>query len=104
MNPYLAIPLLLIALLIAAAGIAAITRNWVLPMNRRHVRSPRLYGWGQLVVAFALCWQLVFGMLISDPDTRIRGTLAGGVMLLAGLIVMMVGQLASGRRRGSNTP
>ncbi|MGW1729096.1 hypothetical protein ACWCQK_40420 [Streptomyces sp. NPDC002306] len=103
-NPYLALPLLLAALLIAAGGIAGITRGWVLPGNRRHVRSPRLYGWGQLVLAFALCWQLVFGMLMSDPDTRMLGTLTGGVMLLAGLIVMLVGQLAGGKRRSSGTP
>ncbi|MFD9006697.1 hypothetical protein ACFV0T_38120 [Streptomyces sp. NPDC059582] len=100
MNPYFALPLLVVALLVAAAGFAAVTRGWVLPMNRRRVRSPRLYGWGQLVVAFALCWQLVFGMLMSDPGTRMLGTLSGGVMLLAGVIVMMAGQLTRGGRRG----
>lgn len=88
MNPYLSISLLLIASLIAAAGIAAVTRGWVLPRNQRYVRNPRLYGWGQLTAAFALCWQLVLGMLSSDPETRMWGNLTGSVMVLAGFIIM----------------
>ncbi|WP_328436804.1 hypothetical protein OHA71_05985 [Streptomyces sp. NBC_00444] len=104
MKLYLAMPLALLALLIAASGVAAITRGWVLPMNRRHIRAPRIYGWGQLVLAFALCWQLVFGLLISDSGARPTGTLTGGAILLAGLIVMMVGQLAGGNRKRGGTP
>ncbi|MGW9136343.1 hypothetical protein [Streptomyces sp. NPDC055681] len=104
MKFYLAIPVVLLALLIAASGVAAVTRGWVLPMNRRHVRRPRLYGWGQLVGAFALCWQVVFGLVISDSDTRQWGNLTGGAILLAGPIVMMVGQLTGGNRQGSGTP
>ncbi|MEV4429718.1 hypothetical protein AB0K23_30975 [Streptomyces sp. NPDC049602] len=103
MNPYLAIPLVLVALLIAAAGIAAVTRGWVLPMNRRHIRRPRLHGWGQLLVAFALFWQLVFGMPAGDPDVRMWGTSTGGVMLLAGLGVMIAGQVMSGGRKPGGT-
>ncbi|MFC8981033.1 hypothetical protein ACFU3J_08305 [Streptomyces sp. NPDC057411] len=102
MKLYLAVPLVLMALLIAASGIAAVSRGWVLPMNRRHVRAPQLYGWGQLVVAFALCWQLVFGLVISDSGTRLTGTLVGGVILLTGLAVMIAGQLSGGN--GRNTP
>ncbi|MGW1762202.1 hypothetical protein [Streptomyces mirabilis] len=104
MKLYLAVPLVLLALLIAASGLAAVTSGWVLPMNRRHVRAPRVYGWGQLVVAFALCWQLVFGLMISDSDVRPLGTLIGAAILLAGLIVMMVSQLAGGNRKGGGTP
>ncbi|GGZ78183.1 hypothetical protein [Streptomyces bluensis] len=102
MKLYLAMALALLALLIAASGVAAVTRGWVLPMNRRHVRAPRLYGWGQLVVAFALCWQLVFGLVISDSGTGPAGTLIGGVILLAGIVVMMVGQLAGGNRNAAD--
>ena len=104
MKLYLAMPLALVALLIAASGVAAITRGWVLPMNRRHVRAPRVYGWGQLVLAFALCWQLVFGLLTSDTGTRPAGTLIGSAMLVAGSLVMMMGQLAGGHRKGGGTP
>ncbi|MFJ9821374.1 hypothetical protein ACIRU3_40195 [Streptomyces sp. NPDC101151] len=104
MKLYLAVPLVLVALLIAASGVAAITRGWVLPMNRRHIRAPRMYGWGQLVVAFALCWQLAFGLMVSDSGVRPTGTLIGGAILLAGLVVMMVGQLGGGKQKGGGTP
>ena len=104
MKLYLAIPLVLLALLIAAAGVAAVTRGWVLPTNRLPVRRPRLYGWGLLVVAFALCCQVVFLLVPSDPDIRQWGSLTGSVLLLTGLIVMMVSQRTGGSRQGSGTP
>ncbi|MGX1675422.1 hypothetical protein [Streptomyces sp. NPDC055400] len=97
MELFVAIPLVLLALLFAVLGVAAVTRGWVLPMNRRRVRNPRLYGWGQLVVAFALCWQAIF-LVISDPGTRAWGTLIGSVVLVVGLGVMLVGQLAGNRQ------
>ncbi|MGW7425628.1 hypothetical protein ACWGJB_37315 [Streptomyces sp. NPDC054813] len=99
MKLYIAVPLLLVAALIAASGIAAVTRGWVLPMNRRRVRAPRIYGWGQLVLAFALCWQLVFGLVIDTPGVSQSGTLIGSVIFLAGLAVMIAGQV-TGRGRG----
>lgn len=104
MKLYLVVPLALVVLLIAASGVAAVTRGWVLPMNRRRVRTPRIYGWGQLVVAFGLCWQLVFGMVIGDADARPLGTLVGGVVLVAGFLVMMVGQLAGRRGKRGGSP
>ncbi|MEU7428085.1 hypothetical protein [Streptomyces sp. NPDC040750] len=73
-------------------------------MNRRRVRAPRIHGWGQLVVAFALCWQLIFGLMISDSGARPFGTVIGAAILVAGLIVMMVGQLVGGNRKGGGTP
>ncbi|MEU2134047.1 hypothetical protein [Streptomyces sp. NPDC018352] len=90
MKLYLAVPVVLLALLIAASGVAAVSRGWVLPVNRRPVCHPHLYGWGQLVVAFALCWQMVFLLVPGNPDTRQWGTLTGSVLLLTGLIVMKV--------------
>ncbi|MFJ7496886.1 hypothetical protein ACIQZB_38235 [Streptomyces sp. NPDC097727] len=104
MKLYVAIPAVLLALLIAASGIAGITRGWVLPANRRPVHHPRLYGWGQLVAAFALCSQQVFFWVPSDPDTRQWGTLSGSVLLLTGLILMMSSYRKGGNRQGSGTP
>ncbi|WP_314245147.1 hypothetical protein [Streptomyces sp. DSM 40907] len=104
MKLYLVAPLVLIALLIAASGVAAVTRGWVLPVNRRHIRNPRLYGSGQLVTAFALCWQVVFGLVISDSDTRLWGALTGGAILVAGFAVMLAGQFTGGSRQGSGAP
>ncbi|GAA3372982.1 hypothetical protein GCM10020367_31120 [Streptomyces sannanensis] len=104
MKLYLAIPVVLLALVMAASGVATVTRGWVLPTNRRPVLRPRLYGWGQLVVAFALCWQQVFFWVISDIGIRQWGTLSGSALLLTGLIVMMVSHRAGGDRQGSGAP
>ncbi|WP_406515842.1 hypothetical protein OH809_29285 [Streptomyces sp. NBC_00873] len=104
MKLYLVIPVVLVALLFAASGAAGITRGWVLPTNRRPVRRPRLYGWGQLVAAFALCWQMVFFSVISDIDIRQWGTLFGSALLLTGLILMGMSQRPGGNRQGSATP
>ncbi|GAB7108950.1 hypothetical protein JCM4814A_72640 [Streptomyces phaeofaciens JCM 4814] len=100
MKIILTVPLLLLAALFAASGVAAITRSWVLPRNRRHVRNFRVYGGGQLMVAFALACQAVFGLLIDDIDLRQVGTLTGSVLLVAGLFVMMAGQLRGRQREG----
>ncbi|MER5277893.1 hypothetical protein ABT025_19350 [Streptomyces sp. NPDC002809] len=90
MKPYLVTSVVLLALLIAASGVAAITRGWVLPTNRKPIRSIRLYGWGQLVVSFGLCWEAVFALVITDIGARQWGTLAGSALLLAGLFLMML--------------
>ncbi|MER6151723.1 hypothetical protein ACWGPD_24560 [Streptomyces hirsutus] len=100
---YITILSVVVALLMAASGVAAITRGWVLPVNRRPVHRVRLYGWGQLVAAFSLCWQVVFWVVISDIGTRQWGTLTGSGLLLAGLIAMMVSHRPGGNRQGSGT-
>ncbi|WUD73804.1 hypothetical protein OG937_19975 [Streptomyces sp. NBC_00510] len=104
MKLYLGIALVLLASLVAVSGVAALARGWVLPWNRRHVNRLRLYGWGQLVLAFALYWQALFGLVLNDPGARAWGTLAGSVILLAGVIVMGLAQFMSSSRRGSGTP
>ncbi|MEU0579333.1 hypothetical protein ABZ465_18990 [Streptomyces griseoincarnatus] len=104
MRLYLAIPLVVVALLFVASGVAAITRSWVLPWNRRHVRRVRLYGWGQLVAAVGLCCQAVFGLAISGIHVRQWGTMTGSVFLVTGLIVMAVAQRLGGERQVSGTP
>ncbi|MBC7272415.1 MAG: hypothetical protein H5T76_27555 [Streptomyces sp.] len=102
MKPYLAVFLVLVALLVGASGWAAVVRGWVLPMNRERVRRVRLFGWGQLAVALALCWQMVFGLVVEDIGTRQWGTLTGSVLLLAGVLVTAVSQ--RGERGGGNRP
>ncbi|MEF9905202.1 hypothetical protein [Streptomyces sp. P9-A2] len=104
MRLYLAIPSVVVALLFAALGMAAITRGWVLPMNRRHVRHVRLYGWGQLVAAVGLCCQVVFGLVINGIGIRQWGTITGSVLMVTGLIVMVMGQLLGGKRQVSGMP
>ncbi|MGW4824078.1 hypothetical protein ACWEP4_35350 [Streptomyces sp. NPDC004227] len=94
----------LTVLLFAASGVAAVTRGWVFPMDRRRVRRVRLFGWGQLVMAFALCWQVVFGLAISGPYIREWGATSGIPLLLTGFIVMMLSHWVGGNRQGSGTP
>ncbi|MEU3278100.1 hypothetical protein [Streptomyces antibioticus] len=101
MKLYIVTAVLLLASLFAASGIAAITRGWVLPWNRRHVHRPRLHGAGQLVAAFALCWQVTFGFLVGVSGIRQIGTLAGSVMLLTGILMMAADQFL---RRPESTP
>ena len=100
MKIILTVPMVLLAGLFAASGVAAITRAWVLPWNRRHVRDFRVYGWGQLMVTFALACQAVCGLLIDDIDIRQVGTLSGSVLLVTGLFVMMAGQVRNRHREG----
>ncbi|MGY0070452.1 hypothetical protein ACWZEH_27465 [Streptomyces sp. QTS137] len=104
MRLYLGIPVILLALLIAASGVAAIARGWVLPTNRKPVRRPKFYGWGQLVVALALCCQAVFGLMSNNLDTRQWGTLTGGVLLVTGLLVTAVSQRTTGHQQGTSAP
>ncbi|MFF2852476.1 hypothetical protein ACFVT5_40180 [Streptomyces sp. NPDC058001] len=94
MKLYLALALVLFASLVFASGVAAVTRGWVLPVNRRTIHRPRLHGWGQLLIAFALCCQAVFGLMISDIPTRQWGTLTGSALLLTGLLIMGLSQRA----------
>jgi len=101
MEFYLVIPLVLVALLVGASGVAAVARGWVPPMNRRHVRRVRLYGWGQLMAAFALCWEAAFRLVISNAGIRVWVTLFGSGLLVVGLIVMGASQRASGNRQSS---
>jgi len=42
--------------------------------------------------------------MISGSGARPSGTLIGAAILLAGLIVMMVGQLTGGDGKGGGTP
>lgn len=103
MRLYLVLPSVAVALLFAASGVAAVTRGWVPPWNRRHVRRVRLYGWGQLVAGVGLCCQVVFGLVISGIGIRQFGTFAGSGLLLTGLLVMVVSQFG-GDRQASGTP
>ncbi|GAA2998676.1 hypothetical protein GCM10020229_08850 [Kitasatospora albolonga] len=91
---YLAVPPLLVAVFLAGSGIATLTRGWMLPLNRRYVRRPRLHGWAQLVSAFALVWQAVFGLLVGEFGFRMGLVMIGNVFLLVGFGLMGLSQRA----------
>ncbi|MFG3552564.1 hypothetical protein [Streptomyces sp. NPDC047725] len=104
MRLYLGILVVVLASLIAASGVAAMTRGWVLPTNRKPVRRPQLYGWGQLAVAIALCCQAVFGLMVNDLYTRLWGTLTGSILMVTGILVIGVSQRTAGRQQSSSAP
>lgn len=100
MHLFIAVFGMLVAALMAASGVAALARGWVLPLNRGRVLRTRLYGAGQLVVAVALCWQMaVLTRLVPRPDSA--PTLAGSALLLIGLFMIMFSQRIGGGRSGS---
>ncbi|CAL9539606.1 MULTISPECIES: hypothetical protein [unclassified Streptomyces] len=104
MGFYLGIPVVLLAVLLAASGVAAITRGWVLPWTRKAVRRTRLHGWAQLAMAAALCCQVGFGLMVGDLGARQAGTLGGSVLMLAGILLMAASQRAPGGRPDSPAP
>ncbi|WP_457033742.1 hypothetical protein [Kitasatospora sp. P5_F3] len=102
MKLYIAIPILAFSLFFTVCGIAAITRGWVLPMSRRYVRNARLHGWGQLLMALALIWQVLVRLAGGDTGPLPWGLITGGALQLAGLILLFVSQRQP--RHDSSTP
>lgn len=100
MDYYVGIPLVALGLLVGASGIAAITRGWVLPMNRGRVHRVRLYGWGQTLMSVSLLTQGTF-MLLMGGTSRVLPSFypIWSLALLAGLVLMGVSQRTGGPRR-----
>lgn len=97
MGLYRAVPLGLLALLIAASGVAAVARGWVPPMHRGFVRRVRLYGWGQLVFGLGLCLQAVSECVDDARGVwHWEGDATAGMVLVG---ICMVG-LSQRRARG----
>ena len=103
MGLYLAVPLGLLALFIAATGVAAVRRGWVLPMHRGFVCRVRLYGWGLLLLAFGLCVQAVFEGLDEAPAIWHWGADAGVALALGGLCTMGLSQRSAHDGRQETT-
>ncbi len=83
---YLAVPIGVVALLLAVSGVATLSRGWLLPWQRRHIVRPRLFGWAQLLIAAALGVELV-GLLVVDSAYRSVVTMPGVVGLLFALVL-----------------
>ncbi|MGW1542731.1 hypothetical protein ACWCPM_21265 [Streptomyces sp. NPDC002309] len=96
MELYLAVPFGTLGLFIAASGVATVARGWMLPMHRRYVRRPRLFGWGQLVLSFAMFWQAAVVLVIGTAN---RGwwALAGNALIFVS--IAMIGLSQRGERR-----
>ncbi|MFJ9023872.1 hypothetical protein ACIRPU_28445 [Streptomyces sp. NPDC102259] len=79
--------------LMAVAGLAAVTREWVPPFGRGRVVRPRLWGVGVLASALGLSLFLSLGPLASsDLGVNLYIPLVGMAVNLAGLAVQMLAQ------------
>ncbi|MGE7389035.1 hypothetical protein ACQKM2_26520 [Streptomyces sp. NPDC004126] len=96
---YVAVPVGLMALLLAASGLATLSRGWLLLRQRRHIVRPRLFGWAQLLIAAALGVQLI-GLLVIDPVYRPVVVMPGSVALLFGLVLTTRAQRSPRDRQG----
>nr|WP_246619873.1 hypothetical protein [Streptomyces corallincola] len=97
---YVKVLLAVVVLLLAASGIAALTRGWVLPRNRHLIRSTRLYGAGQLLMAGAIGCQLYFGAFRGDSTW----TLVGALLLLIAFGVLLRAQSGTDRTDHAGSP
>ncbi|MGZ9934877.1 hypothetical protein ACXNSR_33950 [Streptomyces sp. NC-S4] len=96
---YVAVPIGVVALLLAASGVAALSRGWLLPWQRRHIVRLRLFGWAQLLIAAALGSQVI-GLLAVDPVYRSVATMPGVVAVLLGLVLITRAQRPPRTRQG----
>ncbi|MEU7335763.1 hypothetical protein [Streptomyces sp. NPDC007074] len=80
----------LLGVLVAAAGIAGITRGWVPARDRLSVRRPRLYGGGLLVAALGL------GLMAADRVVFTDSGLVAIVTVLFASLVLQVSRRPAG--------
>ncbi|MEV6202858.1 hypothetical protein AB0M64_23180 [Streptomyces sp. NPDC051771] len=84
------------ALLLAVSGGATLRTGFVLPWLRHRVRRVPLYGWAQLIMAGSFLLQCAGGFA-GEPAAGSALGLASVLALLAGLVLLLVAQLGSGR-------
>lgn len=96
---YVLVPIGVIALLLAASGVAALGRGWLLTWQRRHIVRLRLFGWVRLLIAAALGSQVI-GLPAVDPVYRSVVTVPGVEVVLLGLVLITRAQRPPCTRQG----
>ncbi|GHB08209.1 hypothetical protein ACIQRS_29655 [Streptomyces termitum] len=81
-------------LLVITLGVAALRTGWVLPVSRRHVTRPRLYGAGALVLGASLLLPGLSALRLLPGVSEETRLLGGTGLLLAGLLLLLVSQLS----------
>lgn len=92
MGSYIGIGSALLALLLAFGGVAALTRGWMFPVQRRWIHRTALFGWAQLVTAGSFLLQAVEALLVEDRDAGIVVSNVGFVALVCGLALILLAQ------------
>ncbi|WP_327184921.1 hypothetical protein [Streptomyces sp. NBC_01334] len=89
----------------AMAGVAAVTREWVPPFGRRRVQRPRLWGTGVLMSALGLSLFMFLGPLASgDLAVNFYVPLAGMAVNFGGLALQTLAQRPGHAPRLPPTP
>ncbi|MER7464111.1 hypothetical protein [Streptomyces sp. NPDC097981] len=84
---YAAIPIAAVVLLLACSGTAVLTRGWMLPVQRRHIVRPALFGWAQLLLAGTLAVQLT-ALLVVDAAYRPVAFMPASAGMLFALVLV----------------
>ncbi|MGW2821712.1 hypothetical protein ACWC24_11985 [Streptomyces sp. NPDC001443] len=91
---------MVLGLLFMALGVASIRTGWTLPWARRHVRHPRLYGTGALLMGMSCVLQGLFFFDALPTLSWEARFLSGNGLLLGGMLVLAASQLLPARRKG----
>lgn len=83
---YLAVPIGVVALLLAVSGGATLSRGWLFP-GSAGTSSARVFGWAQLLIAAALGIELV-GLLAVDSAYRSVVTMPGVMGLFFAMVLI----------------
>ncbi|MGW5423670.1 hypothetical protein [Streptomyces sp. NPDC003943] len=97
MSSYIAIPSAVIGIALVVCGTAALRAGWILPWLRGQVVRPALHGSGQLLMGAALLAH-AGSALAAGAGVRVAVSLLGTGLLLVGIVLLFVSQLARFRR------
>lgn len=81
------------ALLFAVSGTVTLRTGFVPPWLRHRVRKVALYGWAQVIMAGSFALQSAGGFAGEPAAVSLLG-IAALLSLLAGLVLLLVSQLA----------
>ncbi|MFI0901277.1 hypothetical protein [Streptomyces sp. NPDC020983] len=87
-----------VGLLVIASGWATLRTGWLPPLARRHAGRPQLHAAGALVAGASVTGQALFGLGVLPGLPWQERFLGGNAVLLAGLALIVLGQMLPPRR------
>ncbi|MGW4569101.1 hypothetical protein ACWEN3_44510 [Streptomyces sp. NPDC004561] len=89
MHMFLVVAAALVVALMVGFGVAGITTGWVIPLGRRRILRPKLWGYGQLTGAVGLALWMFLGALPHRFDVL---PLVGWFLFMGALGLQMLAQ------------